>query len=362
MTEALYASYAPVFRVGGTRSGELARDLLRLEVEETTSGLKTLRADFIAVGPTNDARDEQLLYLDGKLLDFGKSLEVALGPEDTQRYVFRGAISAIEARFDEADPPMVSAFAEDRLMSLRMTRRSKTYENKSDADLARAIASSHGLSADVDADGPTYDVVQQMNMSDLAFLRERAALLAAEVWITDDKLHFKARAQRTATSLTLVKGNELLRVEIRADLAHQRTKVRVSGYDAQQRAPIDQDAGDDAVRGEVTRGRTGPSILSSAFGDRVSQRSRDVPLADGEARAWARAEMLRRARRFVVATGTTRGSPDMVVGSRLSLVNVGQPFEGGDYYATRVRHTFDLSEGMRTHFEAERATVNEVSS
>jgi hypothetical protein len=46
------------------------------------------------------------------------------------------------------------------------------------------------------------------------------------------------------------------------------------------------------------------------------------------------------------------------VGSRLSLSLVGDPFEGDGYYTTRVRHTFDQTSGLRTHFEADRATVN----
>ena len=40
---------------------------------------------------------------------------------------------------------------------------------------------------------------------------------------------------------------------------------------------------------------------------------------------------------------------------------VGAPFEGGGYYVTRVKHTFDNVHGLRTRFEAERATVNEVA-
>ena len=82
---------------------------------------------------------------------------------------------------------------------------------------------------------------------------------------------------------------------------------------------------------------------------------REVALTAEEAAAWARAEMLRRARRFVTVTGMTRGTPDLSVGSRLRLELVGAPFEGEGYYVTRVTHTFDLERGLRTAFEAERA-------
>jgi uncharacterized protein len=358
VTDLLYITTAPVFKVDGQVAPELARDLLRLEVAETTEGLKTCVARFLGVGPADGASAEQFQYLDGALVDFGKPLEVSLGPRGNERIVFRGSCSALEASFNELRAPEIVVFAEDKLMKLRMTRRMKTYEQQSDADIASAVASEHGLTPETSADGPTYDVVQQLNQSDLAFLRDRARLIQAELWCDGDTLHFKTRANRSATAVTLVNGNDLIAIDLRADLAHQRTKVVVSGYDATQRATIERDAAADAVQAEVTGGRTGPAVLEQAFGARVSNVVRDAPLADAEATAWAKAELLRRARGFVTAVGTTRGTPDLVVGSRITLERVGGPFEGGDYYATRVRHTYDLHDGHRTHFEAERPTVS----
>jgi len=51
----------------------------------------------------------------------------------------------------------------------------------------------------------------------------------------------------------------------------------------------------------------------------------------------------------------------MVVGSLLRIELIGAPFEGDGYYVTRVCHTFDHVQGLRTRFEAERSTVNEVA-
>jgi phage protein D len=359
MTDALLTSNVPVFTVDGDVKGELARDLLRLEIEETTAGLKTLMARFVAQGPRTGAQDEALLYLDGSLVDFGKKVSVSIGPTGDALTVFAGYFSAIEAEFCEAREPEVVLFAEDTLMKLRLTRRCKTYDNMSDADIAEAIASEHGLTPKVDADGPTYDVVQQWNMSDLAFLRERARSIQAEVWCLDDTLYFQTRDKRTATELTLVQGNHLIELCMRADLAHQRTSVNVSGYDAKARDEIDEESGPDAIQAEISGGRTGPDTLQRAFGAFASFRVRDVPRRSDQATAWARAEMLRRSRAFVTVSGITRGSPDMVVGSRLTLERAGAPFNGSGYYATRVCHTYDLVNGHRTHFTAERATVQE---
>jgi phage protein D len=359
MPEELYTSTAPTFKVDGPLKGELARDLLRLDVEEDTEGLKTMRAHFLALGPANQGTEEQPLYLDGAIVDFGKSIEVTIGPPSNRKVIFKGTISGLELSQEEGQMPNVTVFAEDDLMKLRMTRRMKTYENKTDAAIAQAIASEHGLSANAAADGPSYDVVQQWNQSDLAFLRDRARLVQAEVWFADGAINFKTRPNRSGNSVTLVNGNHLIAVELRADLAHQRTKIKVSGYDATQRAQIEDEAGSSAIQAEVSGGRLGPVLLQSAFGDRVSHRVCEAPLVVGDATAWAKAEMLERSRRFVTAVGTTRGTPELAVGSNLTLERVGAPFKGAGYYATYVRHSYDLSSGHRTHFRAERATLNQ---
>jgi phage protein D len=361
MTDQLLRATTPVFRIDGQVSPQVARDLLHLEIEEGTDGLRTLTLRLLGFGPQADAPKEKLLYLDGAIFDFGKSVDVSIGATDEARTVFTGAVSAIEAAFSEGSEPAIAIFAEDKLMSLRMTRRMRTYLDKSDADIASDIASEHGLTPDTQADGPTYDVVQQWNQSDLAFLRERARLAQADVWVEGDKLCFKSRANRSGPQVTLVRGNHLIEAQLRGDLAHQRTKIKVSGYDASSRDRIDEEAGNDAVSAEITNGRTGPQILQQAFGERTSYRVREVPLVGGEATAWAKQEMLRRARRFVTVTGTTDGTPELTVASRVTLQGVGKPFEGDPYYVTRVRHTWDLQSGHRTHFDAERATLNEES-
>jgi uncharacterized protein len=361
MTEPMFAVAGPVFSIDGDRVPSLARDCVRLEVEEGVEGLRTLRLHAFATGAGAAGPPDRMIYLDGGVIDFGKQLAVSLGPDGGQRTVFDGVISAIEAVFEDGQPPLVVLLAEDALMRLRMTRRLRTFTDVTDADLASSIADDHGLRAEVDVDGPRYDVVQQLNQSDLAFLRERARLVQAELWADGRTLHMASRPKRPGTELTLVQANQLLSVRLCADLAHQRSEVVVTGYDASAADVIDERAQSDTIEAEISGGRTGPQIVEKALGATTTLRVREAALTSEEAQAWARAEMLRRARRFVSVIGTTRGTPDMVVGSRLTLQQVGAPFEGPGYYVTRVRHTVDLVRGLLTYFEAERATVNEVT-
>lgn len=360
MTEIVNAAVAPVFVVNEQRAPDLARDCQRLVIQEGIEGLRTLEAHFVAVGAGATGPATRMLHLDGSM-DFGKAIKVAVGPNSARRILFEGLISAIEVIYDEGEPPMVAVHAEDAMMKLRMTRRMHTYNKVTDTDILTEIAGLHGLTSKAEIDGPRYNVVQQINQSDLAFLRTRARLVQAELWCDGQILHLASRQRRQGTAVSLVQGKDLLSVRICADLAHQRSQVRITGYDVAQRAAIDESAAAVAVDAEITTGRTGPRIVERALGPRVSMRVRDTAVNSGEAAAWAKAEMLRRARRFVTVAGTTRGTPDMVVGSRLTLSRVGPPFEGDGYYVTQLRHSYDLVRGLRTRFEAERATVNEVT-
>lgn len=357
-TAPLYSSSAPVVKTGGTLQRDVARDLLYLEIDEDVEGLRRLALHVVASAPREQSSGDIVEYLDGSVFDYGTSIEVSMGPTGNEKNVFKGTISAIEVSYEQGDVPHVTVLAEDELMALRMNQTSQTYTQSSDADVARAIAGRHNLTPDVQLDGPTYDVVQQINQSDLEFLRERASMVAGEVWAWDGTLHVTTRDNRVGTTLSLTQGNELLSVSVRGDLAHQAASVRVTGFDAQQRSTIDQVAPSSTIDAEISGGRTGPQVLTQASSALAAHCLSEIPLISSEAQAFAKAEMLRRARRFVTVRGVTAGSPDMVVGSRLTLDRVGAPFNGDGYYATRVKHTYDLKSGHRTHFEAERPTVN----
>ncbi|MFZ5446323.1 MAG: phage late control D family protein [Myxococcota bacterium] len=359
MTE-LLTNPEPTFKVDGEAQGLLTRDAVSLLVAEDTQGLRTLELTLTAEAPSQPASGDSLLWLDGTSLDFGSELEVTLGAGDEARTVFTGVVSSLEATFEHDNAAHVRVLAEDALMRLRLRRRCQTWSKVSDADIAKKLADEHELQVQADAPGPTYDVLQQWNQSDLAFLRERARRLSAEVWVKDGVLHFASRAARTGETFTLTRGVELLAIAVRADLAHQRSKVHVGGYDAARREKLDGKGETSAIQAEAPEGQTGPAILARVFdGAHESLRVRDVPLEGAEADAWATAQMLRRARGFVTAEGTTRGTAALDVGSRLTLQGIGRPFSGEGYYVTAVRHVWGRAEGYRTHFQAERPTVND---
>ncbi|GAA3650828.1 hypothetical protein GCM10022237_08220 [Nocardioides ginsengisoli] len=352
-----YASHAPIFTVDHRHRGELARDLLRMDVCEGTLGLRTLVVHLHAVGPASDGSAGDLSYLDGEIVHLGSTLDVTIGPPSGERKIFHGVVSALELGFTEGGPPIVSLYAEDALMKLRISERTARYESLSDADIVREVASAHGLAFEAHGvTGPTNPLVQQWEESDLAFARGRAVRLNAELWADDDdKIHLAERGDRPGTEITLVQGNELIAAELRADVAHQRTKVTYRGWDDKAVEAATGDAEVAIVQAEVAGGgKLGPDVVGDIFSKSDLVRSRRDTLTSATARAYAEAEMRRRARGFVTVEGTTSGTPELVPGAKLDLRRVGRPFEGAGYRCTYAQHSYDLTTGYRTRFRAER--------
>ena len=346
-SDALQAS-RPTIKVAGTESSSLTGGLLRLRVRENVHGLSNCEVEFGNWGPNGDSAD--FLFFDKQLLDFGKELKIQLA----DAVLFTGKITGIEARFPQGNTPSIVVLAEDRFQDLRMTRRTRTFADMSDSDVFSQIAGDHSLTPDVSVTGPSHKVLAQLNQSDLAFMRDRARALDAELWMTDTTLSVKPRADRGGgTPVTLTYGKELREFRVLADLAGQATSVQVTGWDVSGKSALKEEATDSVVSGELAGGDSGPSLLSSAFGDRKDLIANAVPQTSDEAHARAEALAKRRARRFLVGHGTAETKAELKVGATLKLAGLGPLFEG-NFYVSSVAHVFDGAQGLRTELEVER--------
>ncbi|MGJ0506532.1 MAG: phage late control D family protein [Methylocystis sp.] len=354
----LYASTVPTIEVGGERVFSVLRDVLDLRVSIPATGSRRLRLRLSAA-PTGARADETaLLYLDGRLFDFGKDVAVLMGPADRQEKVFEGKISRIDAILVQGRPAEVEIHAEDRLIDLAMTRRTRTYEKATAGDLVRQVAAAHGLSADVAVDGPQQALVQQWNESDLGFLTTQLAALGADLWFAAGQLHACDRYERRANALTLHAGAELLSLGFSADLAAQRSSVVMGGYDMNARESVAETSAAPDVASLTRSGRSGLDLLSAAFGARDTARRLAAVTASDEARALAKAAHRARTRRFVKVEALATILPEIVCGARLTFEGAGEMFGGGGYVVTDAAHSFDRASGATTFFCAERATVN----
>ncbi len=342
----------PLISVDGDEKGALTEDLFSLTVEETPQGLFRCEATFVDFGPTGDGSVGSQ-YLDRQTIDFGQAFAVDTTAGDEWVTVFDGQVTGIEAHLTGDEPPSLTVLAEDRLQALRMQRRTRTFEDVTDREVAQQIARDHSLQTEINVDGPTHSVLAQVNQSDLAFLRDRARAIDAEVWIEGDTLHFESHSRREEGALSVEFGVGLREFSVLADLARQQTAFTVGGWEVDGKTAIQETATEAAIQGELDGGRSGAELLEEAFEERTETMVHSVPLTTDEAKGIAEAEFRRRARRFVEGEGVAVGDGRIRVGLTLEITGVGGGFDGA-YTVTRATHTFDHRLGYQTEFTVQR--------
>lgn len=337
----------PTLLFAGQEDALMAGRLHELIVQETVHGLYRCEATFNNWG--NAGGGIGFLLFDRALLDFGKSFEVRVGSTS----VFKGKITALQADYPNGSPPQIRILVEDGLQDLRMTRRTRSFNDVSDAQVIQQIAQDHSLTPNIDMRGSTHKLLAQVNQSDLAFVRDRARAVGAEIWMDGQTLHAATRAQRGAAEIELTQGAGLREFTVLADLSHQATDVSVSGWDVSAKQAIDEHATADVLGAELGQDESGAAILQAAFGVRKQSYVHTAPASSSEARDYAQARFLDTARRFVVGTGVAEPQPDLRVGIKVRLSGLGALFSG-KYYVTETKLTFDARHGLRTHFRCER--------
>lgn len=348
----LFYPARPTLSLDGREVPELREAVLSLAVEESVDGLYCCEATFGNWGSHNGKVD--FLYFDRQVFDFGRGFSVKMGLGQTASTIFEGRITALEGRYPAQRPPELAVLAEDRLQDLRMTRRSRSFEDVNDQEVIEQVAAGYGLATEIDVNGPRYSVLTQVNQSDLAFLRERVRAIDAELWIEENILHVQARSRRNENELDLTYGKGLQEFQVTADLALQRSRLSVSGWDIGSKESVDEEVDEQAIQSELEGGESGSELLASGIGERVERIVHLAPLSTAEAQTLAGAYFRRMARRLIQGCAVAEGDARLRVGSKIRLKGLGDLFSGR-YYVTHVKHTFDGVNGFRTCFDVERS-------
>ena len=349
-------SARPTIRIDGQELPLMTQNISRLRMREALGGLSTLEMALVDI----------LSFADGHVgygataespIKLGAAIKAYMGSTEEPQEIFDGFITAVEAEVGPDTPPLFTLLAEDKLFKARKTRRSRTFESSSPADIVRSIAGDHGLTPEVrDGLDEPNGTWAQINESDLAFLRRILDRFDADIQVVGGSLQAGpcARDARTTVSLTL--GTNLTRARMTADLADQVTEIRVGSFDP---------ATGDAVSASATQGEMGPgagkdgaSILKDKFSIRREHVGHQGPMTDSEGDKVARAYFGKRSRRFVRVDAAAQGDGRIRVGSHVTIAGV-NPFFTNTYVVTEAIHRFDLANGYLTEFLAEGAYMGD---
>lgn len=293
--------------------------------------------------------------------------------EATARPLLTGEITALEGQYEGAGRyTLVRGY--DLGHRLQRARRTRTFVNMTDSDVAARLAREAGLTETaIEPSGTAHVHIGQCDQTDWDFLSQRAREIGYELSTGDGVFRFRKAstiATATGTPVALDFGVNMWAFRPRVTAGNLTPEVEVRVWDPLQAKVIASTAATNS--GAATLTGTKPATLASTFAgtptapEPPAQRSPavgdlgpapgttthvlyDRPLAvgaainsAGEQTAAALAEHL--ASTFAEADGETAGTPTINAGVVVSVSGVPDPF-AGSWLVTAAHHVFDLADG-----------------
>jgi phage protein D len=302
-------------------------------------------------------RDPDHDFLDQAGVEIGTTVRVLAAPigQEASELLIAAEVTGLEAEFDASGSHVILR-GYDHSHRLHRGRRTETYRNVTDSDVARTVAQRAGLEVGrINETATVHRLVSQANVSDWELVSTRARETGHEIGVVDGKFEFRkppdageAPDSGDLTSkdpLQLVLGADLVSFGARVTSADQVKDVTVRGWDPNLKEAVVGTAPARTVSASLP---LEPADLASRFGD-PTHVSVDRPLSsqeEADESAKAIAEQI--ASTFAEAEGIAHGNPKLRAGASISVGLTGAPFEGL-YTVTSSRHVFG-TEGYRTHF------------
>jgi phage protein D len=345
---------APSFKVfvrGRELPPETAVDVLEVCVSEYVEG-----ASAFTLTLNNWASDKQeLKWVDGDLLAEGVEIDVRVGFVDNLKSLIVGEVTALEPEFHEGEAPTLKVQGYDLLHRFRRGRKTRSFLNVSDSQIAQQIAGELGLGAQIEDSSVVHEYVLQHNQTDIDFLLRRARLIDFELLVEDRDLVFRPTPNDRAKVVTLEYGLTLKSFYPRLSTLQQVSEVVVRGWDLRTKQAIVAQARQGDERSMMSGTRLGVAIAEQAF-FATEDLIADTPVASvGEANQIARGRFNDMTLQFVSGEGTAIGNTDIRAGRVVELTKLGKRFSG-PYYVTSSTHAVGPS-GYTTRFTVARSAT-----
>jgi len=372
--------YAPTFKVeieGRELKPESIGDVLEVKV---TMDMENLTSIDLSINNW-DSRPEKLgfKYSDEKTFDVGNRIHVQMGYADRLLSMAHGVIATLTPRFSESGPPTIGVTALDSMFKLKDSKpkegEQKKYVDKSDSDIARAVAKRNQMEIQADETTEKHSLVVQKNQDDAQFLMERAKRIDYDCYVQvdpdsgKDKLFFvkptDGRDGRRSRIYVFEWGNSpidgssppkdrhpsLISFNPTLTLSKQVGQVTVQGWDPKTKSKISYTAtkNDLPGLGGANGGTSGPAAAEKRLQNKQDTIV-DAPVTSAqEARDLAISMLRERAYEYITGSGQVIGLPDLRPGDNVELAGLGKRFSGV-YYVKKVEHSIGSS-GYRTQFE-----------
>ncbi|HEX8242479.1 MAG TPA: hypothetical protein VF541_03240 [Longimicrobium sp.] len=331
---------------GSELPAEVALSLVALRVEESLDA-----AGMFAITLANaDLDSTKPKWSDDDRFRVGGKVEIKMGPLGQQELLMVGEITGLEPAWT-GRRSLFTVRGYDRLHRLRRGRKTRSFLEVKDSQVAQQIAGELGLQAEVEDSGEVHPYLFQNNQTNVDFLLMRARAVGFELQVDDRTLFFRKRRYDRGKVVSLEWGKELESFHPVLTSVPQAQKVVVRGWDRKNK---------EALVGTASAGDISNLMQGSALGAKDAQTFGDaeVRVVDQPVASAAEAEQMAKgilegiALTYVTGEGTTVGNPAIRAGTVIELTELGKRFSGL-YYVTATQHVRD-SLGFRTHFTVRR--------
>jgi phage protein D len=278
-------------------------------------------------------------------IQVGQTVEVKVGNNSTS--IYKGEVMGLEATYRGGETTRLLVRAVNKMHRLLRMRKSLTFTDKSDQQILNQVAGDAGLSVEWKHEKSiTYKHVYQHNLTDLEFIRMRAARMGCHVWCVDSKLYVKEPefSASSGIKLSVDEGGNLRNFTPRISSASVVKKVTVKGWNPETKELITGEA-------SAQSSPLGSKNAVSACGDHGKEETYTVdhPIwSKEEATALAKARLRDLNLTFLTGEAEIAGNPDVDLGKVVEIEanaqNGSDPFNG-KYYVMGVTHRHTMPKG-----------------
>ncbi len=265
----------------------------------------------------------KVTWADDDLFAEGNEVEIQMGYVDNLEKLMVGEITGLEPEFSSGDAPTLTVRGYDRRHRLLRGRKTRSFTQVKDSDIASQIAGDLGLTAHAEDTGVTLDYVLQHNQMDMEFLQDRAQRIGYEVMVEDKTLYFRQRQNTASETLTLARDVDLIEFYPRLTTVSQVGQVMVRGWIPKDKAAVVGQASTGDETTNMGGATTGPAAADDAFGQ-ASTASVDRPFfSRAEADQMALGQFNQMALAYISGEGTCIGRTDLRAGSFVKFDGLG---------------------------------------
>jgi phage protein D len=269
----------------------------------------------------------------------GSEVSVHLGYKDDVEEVFSGEVTGFAPQFGEYGAPQMEVQIEAKLHRLDKGERTRTYENKTTAQIIKEIISKHNLTAEVEEFGPKHDYTEQRNITDYDYITRLAYRYGKAVWCQGGTVHVKTEITPSDDDVILERGKSIISARTKTSIAKQLSAATCTGWSIMDCRGFATTATMKDIPLRI--GEYSWEDNSKGYDPkRTEQITTDEILDEEDAAAVAKAYIQNRSLKFQSCDIKTQGNC-------LTVKYVGKQSDG-EYLIESVEHTLDMQSGLIT--------------